>query len=259
MIQQKVIVFLPAYNEEESIAEVIKKIPRSFHQDVEVQVLVVDDGSSDRTVNIAKEAGADYVYSVKKNKGLGAAVRKGLELCVHYGADIGVMIDADNEYPADQIPDLVDPILKGKADYVMGSRFLGTIDGMKWNRRLGNYCFTLIQSFLLREWIYDGQSGMRAFSRQAMVEAEIIHDYNYAQVVTLNLIRKGFRMKEIPIRYQVRKSGESFIKFKSYMTSVLPAILKEMGRPVNKASHNTYLDSKQISRKTNLDNSEYKM
>lgn len=234
MKQQKVIVFLPAHNEEDSIAEVIKKIPRKFHPNVLVEVLVVNDGSRDRTEERAWAAGADYVHSFKQNMGLGAAVRKGLELSVIKGADIGVMIDADNEYPAEQIPELIDPILMGTADYVMGSRFLGTINGMKWNRRMGNYCFTFLQALLLRKWIYDGQSGMRAFSRHAMEEAEIIHDYNYAQVVTLNLIRKGFRMKEIPIRYQVRKTGESFIKFRSYMTSVLPAILKEMRRPVKK-------------------------
>lgn len=236
MKQKKVIVFLPAFNEEESIAEVIRKIPRNFNLNVSVEVLVVNDGSSDRTEELSWEAGADYVHTFTRNQGLGAAVRKGLELCVLNGADIGVMIDADNEYPAEQIPDIIEPILTGSADYVMGSRFLGTINGMKWNRRIGNYCFTFLQALLLRKWIYDGQSGMRAFSRQAMEEAEIIHDYNYAQVVTLNLIRKGFRMKEIPIRYQVRKKGESFIKFRAYMTSVLPAILKEMRRPVKKVS-----------------------
>ncbi|WP_423801416.1 glycosyltransferase family 2 protein [Neobacillus sp. SAB-20_R2A] len=234
MMQQKVIVFLPAHNEEESIAEVIKKIPRDFNPRVQVEVLVVNDGSSDRTVEQSLRAGADHVYTFEKNQGLGAAVRKGLELCVEKKADIGVMIDADNEYPAEQIPELIEPILTGTSDYVMGSRFMGTIKGMKWNRRLGNYCFTLLQALLLRKWIYDGQSGMRAFSRQAMMEAEIIHDYNYAQVLTLNLIRKGFRMKEIPIHYQVRKAGESFIKFRAYMTSVLPAIIKEMTRPVRK-------------------------
>jgi len=234
MKQQKVIVFLPAYNEEDSITEVIRKIPRNFNSQVCVEVLVVNDGSTDRTEELSWAAGANYVHTFDKNRGLGAAVRKGLDLCVLYGADIGVMIDADNEYPAEQIPELIEPILLGTSDYVMGSRFLGSIDGMKWNRRIGNYCFTLLQAILLRKWIYDGQSGMRAFSRQAMEEAEIIHDYNYAQVVTLNLIRKGFRMKEIPIQYQVRKTGESFIKFRSYMTSVLPAILKEMRRPVKK-------------------------
>lgn len=238
MKQKKVIVFLPAFNEEESIGQVIRKIPRHFDPKVKVEVLVVNDGSSDRTVEQSWKAGADYVHTFAENQGLGSAVRKGLELCVLYGADIGVMIDADNEYPAEQIPDIVKPILIGTADYVMGSRFLGTIEGMKWNRRIGNYCFTFLQALLLRKWIYDGQSGMRAFSRHAMEEAEIVHDYNYAQVVTLNLIRKGFRMKEIPIRYQVRKSGESFIKFRSYMTSVLPAILKEMRRPVKKVIYN---------------------
>jgi glycosyltransferase involved in cell wall biosynthesis len=238
MKQQKVIVFLPAFNEEESIAEVIKKIPRNFNPNVSVKVLVVNDGSSDRTEELSWQAGADYVHTFTVNKGLGAAVRKGLELCVLYGANIGVMIDADNEYPAEQIPELIEPILLGTSDYVMGSRFLGAINGMKWNRRIGNYCFTFLQALLLRKWIYDGQSGMRAFSRQAMEEAEIIHDYNYAQVVTLNLIRKGFRMKEIPIRYQVRKTGKSFIKFKAYMTSVIPAILKEMRRPVKRINLN---------------------
>ncbi|GHH98606.1 glycosyltransferase family 2 protein [Neobacillus kokaensis] len=238
MKQNKVVVFLPAHNEEESIAEVIQRIPRDFDPNVCVEVIVVNDGSIDETVARSKQAGADYVYTFVNNQGLGAAVRKGLELCVLRGADIGVMIDADNEYPADQIPELIEPIISGSADYVMGSRFLGTINGMKWNRRLGNYCFTLLQAIILRKWIYDGQSGMRAFSRQAMKEAEIIHDYNYAQVLTLNLIRKGFRMKEIPIRYQVRKTGESFIKFRAYMTKVLPAILKELRTPVSRDKHN---------------------
>lgn len=234
MKQQKVIVFLPAYNEEQTIAEVIKKIPRSFHPNVIVEVLVVDDGSHDRTIETAKKAGADFIVKHDENKGLGAAVRTALKQCVQLGADIGVMIDADNEYPSEQIPNILEPIFRGEADYTMGSRFLGTINGMKLHRRLGNYCFTCLQSLLLRKWIFDGQSGMRAFSKQAMEHAEIIHDYNYAQVITLNLVRKGFRVQEVPITYKVRTKGESFIKFKSYMSSVLPAILKEMKRPVQK-------------------------
>lgn len=254
MSDKKIIVFLPAYNEENSIAEVIRKIPRNFNPKIKVEILVIDDGSKDCTAKVSQEAGADYVYTLSKNQGLGAAVRKGLELCVQHEADIGVMIDADNEYPAEQIPDLVKPILENSADYVMGSRFLGTINGMKWDRRLGNYCFTFLQSLLLRKWIYDGQSGMRAFSKHALKEAEIIHDYNYAQVITLNLIRKGFRMKEIPIRYQVRETGESFIKFKAYMTSVLPAILKEMRRPVKKVRKDSKDEILNISVKTSINN-----
>lgn len=231
---KKVIVFLPAYNEEDSIGEVIKTVPRQFAGACKVEVLVIDDGSSDRTIEIAKNAGADHIVRFEKNKGLGAAVRRGLEECCLLGADIGVMIDADGEYPANQIPDLVYPILEGKADYTMGSRFMGTIKGMKFHRRMGNYFFTLVQSLLIRKWLYDGQSGMRAFARTAMEEAEIIHDYNYAQVLTLNLVRKGFKVMEVPIQYQVRTTGTSFISFRRYMSNVPPAILKEMARPVEK-------------------------
>ncbi|MFC0187958.1 glycosyltransferase family 2 protein [Fictibacillus aquaticus] len=232
--KRKIIVFLPAFNEEDSITEVIQNIPRHFQHDLEVEVLVVDDGSADSTVIAAKNAGADHIVTHPVNKGLGAAVRTGLKESYRLGADISVMIDADNEYPADEIPQLIQPILEGEADYTMGSRFLGTIDGMKLHRRLGNYCFTLLQCLLLQKIIYDGQSGMRAFSRAAMKEAEIIHDYNYAQVVTLNLMRKGFRMKEVPITYKVRTTGTSFISFKKYIGNVLPAIWKEMRRPVKK-------------------------
>ncbi|WP_394137565.1 glycosyltransferase family 2 protein [Cytobacillus oceanisediminis] len=234
MKKQTVIVFLPAFNEEESIGDVICGIPRDFHPLAEVKVLVIDDGSKDRTVEISRKAGADYIVSFKSNKGLGAAVRAGLQECYSRGADIGVMIDADGEYPARQIPDLLAPIFRGEAEYTMGSRFMGTIKGMKLHRRLGNYCFTLVQSILLRKWIVDGQSGMRAFSRQALQHAEIIHDYNYAQVLSLNLIRKGFRVKEVPIQYRVRSTGESFITFKGYLSSVIPAIWKEIRRPVRK-------------------------
>jgi len=239
MKTQKVVVFLPAHNEEESITEVIEKIPRYFHSMVKVEVLVIDDGSTDQTVAVSKKAGADHVVSLPKNRGLGAAVREGLRQCERLGADIAVMIDADNEYPARQIPELLAPIFNGEADYTMGSRFLGNINGMRLNRRLGNYFFTFLQSLLLRKWIYDGQSGMRAFSKQAIRHAEIIHDYNYAQVITLNLVRKGFRVKEIPIHYQVRTKGQSFIKFKAYMTSVFPAILREISRRVEKVDINT--------------------
>ncbi|TJY41894.1 glycosyltransferase family 2 protein [Cohnella pontilimi] len=228
----KIIVFLPAHNEAMNIAQVISRVPRHFRPDVTVEVLVIDDGSTDSTVQAAREAGADHVVSFGTNRGLGAAVREGLKRCLALGADIGLMIDADNEYPPEQIPEVLAPILDDKADYTMGSRFKGQIQGMTLIRRLGNYGFTFLQTLLLRRWIWDGQSGMRGFSRKAMESARIIHDYNYAQVLTLNLIRQGFRMAEVPIHYRVRTQGESFIKFRAYVTRVLPAIWRELRTPV---------------------------
>lgn len=249
----KVIVFLPAFNEEESIAEVIENIPRKFEGADLVEVLVIDDGSTDNTVSVARKAGADHIISFGKNRGLGAAVRKGLDECFRRGADVGVMIDADGEYPAWQIPDLVKPILENQADYTMGSRFMGTIRGMKFHRRMGNYFFTFLQALLLRKWLYDGQSGMRAFSRQVLEHAEIIHDYNYAQVLTLNLVRKGFRVLEVPIQYRVRTTGTSFISFRKYMTNVVPAVFREMSRPVEKVVLNSEENSYSFKSSKNSD------
>jgi glycosyltransferase involved in cell wall biosynthesis len=229
--RRKLVVFLPAHNEEANIGDVIRRIPRQIAPDWSVEVLVVSDGSSDRTVEEARLAGADHVLDYAHNRGLGAAVREGLAACVRLGADAGLMIDADNEYPPEQIPDVMGPILRGEADYTMGSRFKGKIVGMKLHRRIGNMLFTALQCLLLRRIIWDGQSGMRGFSREAMESAEIIHDYNYAQVLTLNLVRQGYRMVEVPIAYRVRTKGQSFIKFRAYVTAVLPAIWREMRRP----------------------------
>lgn len=254
----KVIVFLPAFNEEESIGEVIENIPRKFEGADLVEILVIDDGSTDNTVLAARKAGADHIISFGKNRGLGAAVRKGLEECLHLGADVGVMIDADGEYPAWQIPELVKPLFENQADYTMGSRFMGTIRGMKFHRRMGNYFFTFLQTLLLRKWLYDGQSGMRAFSREVLEHAEIIHDYNYAQVLTLNLVRKGFRVLEVPIQYRVRTTGTSFISFRKYMTNVVPAIIREISRPVKKVQRDSaknrflYKSSKNSDKKVTI-------
>ncbi|MGA9230858.1 MAG: glycosyltransferase family 2 protein [Exiguobacterium oxidotolerans] len=226
---KKIVVFLPAHNEETSLPLVLKRIPDEI-DGIPVETIVIDDGSTDATSTVATLNGAQ-VYRFEQNRGLGAAVREGLYRAYDHGATVAVMIDADNEYPADQIPDVVRPILANDADYVFGSRFLGTIDGMRLYRYIGNHVFTWLQCVLLKRKIHDGQSGMRAFSRAACKHAEIIHDYNYAQVLTLNLVRKGFRLKEVPIRYRVRESGKSFIRL-NYIQRVVPAIYKEWRRPI---------------------------
>jgi glycosyltransferase involved in cell wall biosynthesis len=233
MKQKRCIIVIPAHNEEASIATVIAKVPRRFAQGWSVQIIVVDDGSSDRTAQTALEAGADFVYSFGQNRGLGAAVYFGLKQAYKLGADAAVMIDADDEYPADEIPAVVEPILNNDADYVIGSRFMKKVNGMKMYRRLGNRVFTWLQCLALRKRIIDGQSGFRAFSRDALRDVDIIHDYNYAQVMTLNLVRQGFRLKEVPIHYKVRTTGESFIRW-NYILKVIAAMFKELSRSPSK-------------------------
>ena len=111
---------------------------------------------------------------------------------------------------------------------MIGSRFSGQIDRMLPHRRFGNIVLTRLMRFISREKITDGQSGYRAFSPAAARSAEVIHDFNYAQVLTLDLLHKGFRYHEVPISYAFRAHGSSFVKLGRYLRHVIPAIHREL-------------------------------
>jgi glycosyltransferase involved in cell wall biosynthesis len=127
------------------------------------------------------------------------------------GARAAVYLDADGEYDPAEIPALLAPIEAGEADYVIGSRYRGRRSGQKPGRLLGNAAFTTLVCIAAGRLITDGQTGFRAFSRRALACAEIVHDYNYAQVLTLDLLRKGMKYREVPITYRTRTRGRSFI------------------------------------------------
>ena len=226
---KRLVVVVPAMDEEATIGELLDRIGGVRVPGCELFTVVVDDGSSDRTAEIARGRGA-LVVRHETNRGLGAAVRTGLRSAVGEGADLVAYLDADLEYSPEDIPRLVGPILEGRADYVLGSWFRGGVRGMKTYRWLGNHFFTVLLVLLTRRPITDGQTGMRAFSREAAASAEIIHDYNYAQVLTLDLARKGYRLAEVPIRYRLREHGASFISWR-YPAKVLPAIWHELRTP----------------------------
>ena len=221
-----VVVFLPAHDEAESVGGVVRRIPELI-AGRPVRVVVVDDGSTDETAARAAAAGAGVV-SVRPNRGLGAAVRRGLAEACALGPAAVVYLDADGEYAPEDISSLVDPVLSGAADYVVGSRFRGEIEVMRRRRRLGNVVLTTALRYVARLPLTDGQSGMRAFSPEAARSAEVIHDYNYAQVLTLDLVAKGFRYAEVPIRYRFRETGTSFIRLGRYLRKVLPAVHRQV-------------------------------
>ncbi len=218
-------VIIPAYNEAENIPDTLSRMPRSLVPNM--QVVVVDDGSSDGTSDIARRHGADTVVCHPRNRGLGAALRTGLEVAREMDARAAVYVDADGEYSPEQIPELLRPIEAGEADYVVGSRFLGTRERQPVTRLVANLAFTGLLCITSGRRITDGQTGFRAFSRKALECAEIIHDYNYAQVLTLDLLKKGMRMREVPVSYRFRTKGKSFISIK-YLWRVPAAMLREM-------------------------------
>jgi glycosyltransferase involved in cell wall biosynthesis len=221
-----VVLFLPAHDEEASVAAVVRRVPPTVHG-LPVVCLVVDDGSTDATAAVAEQAGAQVVR-LAGHQGLGAAVRRGLAEAVAMGAAAVAFCDADGEYAPEELDRLVGPVLEGAADYVVGSRFAGRIGRMTPWRRSGNAVLTRALRFAARQPITDGQSGYRALSPAAARAAEVIHDFNYAQVLTLDLLAKGFRYAEVPISYSFRTAGRSFVRLVPYLRRVVPAALREI-------------------------------
>lgn len=221
-----VVLFMPAFNEASTVGRVVSRVPESV-EGHPVVCLVVDDGSSDDTAPVAQAAGAAVIQQ-GENRGLGAAVRTGLEESLRYQPAAVAFCDADGEYAPEELDVMVRPILEGRADYVVGSRFAGDIERMLPYRRLGNLVLTWLLSWIARRRISDGQSGYRAFSPRAAGSAEIIHDFNYAQVLTLDLLAKGMRYAEVPITYRFRTTGESFVKLGRYLRAVVPAVYREV-------------------------------
>lgn len=221
-----VVLFLPAHDEEESVAEVVRRAPRAVGGHP-VRVLVIDDGSADRTAELAEAAGA-LVVRHERNLGLGAAVRTGLAEAARLQPAAVAFCDADGEYAPEELERLVAPILAGTADYVVGSRFTGEIRRMRPHRRLGNVVLTAVLGWVARVPISDGQSGYRALSPAAARTADVVHDYNYAQVLTLDLLGKGYRYAEVPIGYAFRETGRSFVRLGRYLRHVVPAVHDEL-------------------------------
>jgi hypothetical protein len=225
-----VVLVLPAHDEEATVAAVVARAPATV-AGRPVRVIVVDDGSRDGTAVAAAAAGAEVVM-VGANRGLGAAVRRGLDEAVRDGAAAVAFCDADGEYAPEELEALVAPVLAGRADYVAGSRFAGRIGRMRPHRRAGNLVLTRLLSFAARARITDGQSGYRALSRAAAADAEILHDFNYAQVLTLDLLAKGYRYAEVPISYSFRRHGRSFVRLGPYLRRVVPAVWRELNPSV---------------------------
>jgi hypothetical protein len=214
-----------ARDEEAAVGAVVAGIPgRACGLDVDV--IVVDDGSRDRTAEIAREQGA-RVHSHPVSRGLGAALRTGLEVARDDGYAAAVYLDGDGEYDQRDFERVLGPVARGRADYVLGSRFLRGRNGMSWHRTLANRATSALLGLMMETVTSDGQTGYRAFSARALAAGRIAHDYNYAQVLTLSLWAHGIEPVEIPIRYRRRTSGRSFVRYPEYLARVAPAVWRE--------------------------------
>jgi hypothetical protein len=202
-----IMVVIPAYNEAENLRYLLPKMPAEI-AGLEVGLLVIDDGSEDQTKQIVEEHGY-MVVSNMINRGGGAALRLGYDILKEAGADICVTMDADGQHQPQDIEALVSPIIKDEYDVVIGSRILGTREKDNPIRIAGVHLFSAIISSLLGKRITDPSSGFRAFKMNKIKTIDLYEDQYHTSELIIDAIKKGLRVKEVPITILKRKFGKS--------------------------------------------------
>jgi len=207
----KLVVIIPALNEEKTLGDVIAGVPRHIEGVPEVEILVVDDGSTDHTATTARNAGAEVV-SHGRTRGVGAAFRTGVAAALERGAGLIVNIDADGQFDPADIPELIRPILSGEADFATCSRFArkDLIPRMPAVKRWGNRAVCWMVNFVTGGRFTDVSCGFRAYSRETALRLSLFGDFTYTQESFIDLAGKHVRMVEVPLAVRgVREFGRS--------------------------------------------------
>ena len=205
------LVTIPALNEEKTVGQVIRGVPRNIPGIGVVEVLVVDDGSEDRTAEEAERAGARVIRHATI-RGVGGAFHSALNYGLEHGADLIVSLDADGQFNPADIPALIAPVVAGAAEFTTASRFKDPTltPEMSWTRLWGNRMMSRIISYLTRQRFYDVSCGMRCYGRRAALQLYLLARFTYTQEVFLNLAFREVRIMEVPIRVRgVREFGQS--------------------------------------------------
>ena len=196
----KLVVQIPAYNEESTIGEVIDAVPRCVEGIDQVEVLVINDGSVDRTAEVARAHGADHILGPGHNRGLAATFQTGLDVSLRLGADVVVNLDADLQYPPDQIPALIAPILSGRADVVIGDRRADRVEHFSPRKRFLQKAGSWVARRASGTSVPDAPSGFRAYSREAALRLFVTTDFSYTLDNLIQAGRRGLIVTHIPVR-----------------------------------------------------------
>jgi dolichol-phosphate mannosyltransferase len=202
----KLSVIIPCYNEEVHIEKVLDAV---MAVDISKEIIVVDDGSTDTTNQILRKQESEgniILHVSEKNLGKGVAIRKGLE---HVTGDIVIIQDADLEYDPAQYPQIIEPIINGEADVVYGSRFKGSIEGMRLPNRIANYILTWSANILYNAHISDEATCYKAFRTNVISDLNLnCTRFEFCPEVTAKVRKKGIRIKEVPIKYSGRSTSQ---------------------------------------------------
>lgn len=214
----KLIIQIPCYNEEQTLQQTINDLPKKIEGIDQIEYLIINDGSSDNTVEVARKSGVHHIVSFKQNKGLAAGFMAGIDACLRLGADIIVNTDADNQYVGDDILKLVKPILDGKYDTVIGSRPIDKTEHFSNNKKFFQHLGSWVVRMASNTEIPDAPSGFRAYSRQSAMKLNIINQYTYTLESIIQAGQNKIAITSVDIRTnpEMRKS-RLFKNMRSYI------------------------------------------
>lgn len=232
----KLVIYVPALNEENEIQGVLANLPKFLENIDSILYLVVDDGSTDKTVELALLTGAK-VISHGRNRGVGAAFHSAVRFALENGADILVGIDADGQFDPAEIPALIEPIVKGEVDMSIGNRFLSGIpEYMPRLKYWGNQRVAQLISYITEQTFQDVSCGFRAYSREAIMRLNIFGEFTYTHETILSLAYQGLRISEYPImvKYDPRRKSRvagSILEYAVQTSKIILRVLLDY-RPV---------------------------
>ena len=195
----KLIVQIPCYNEEQTLPQTVADIPRNITGIDTVEILIIDDGCNDRTVEVAKELGVDHIFSNTINQGLARSFRRGLDECLRLGADIIVNTDGDNQYAGKDIPKLIQPILNHQAEIVIGDRQTLQISHFSPLKKILQWLGSSVVRKLSGVQVPDAVSGFRAISRKAAIRLNIVSTFSYTIEMLIQAGNKQMAVAHVPV------------------------------------------------------------
>ena len=204
----KLIIQIPCFNEEKTLEETFNDLPKQIDGIDKIEYLIIDDGSTDNTVQKARELGINHIVSFKQNKGLARGFMAGIDACLHLDADIIVNTDADNQYCGEDISKLVQPILDNKADIVIGERPIDDTEHFSWKKKKLQHFGSWVVRVASNTTIPDAPSGFRAYSREAALKLNVVNQYTYTLETIIQAGQNKMAVTSVPIRTnpETRKS-----------------------------------------------------
>ncbi len=223
----KLIVQIPCYNEEETLPVTLAAIPRDIPGIDDVEILIIDDGSQDRTVKVAREFGVDHIVRFPQNKGLARAFAAGLDASLRLGADIIVNTDGDNQYNGADIPNLIQPIIDGKSEIVIGDRQVETIEHFSKSKialqKLGSWVVRKVSSTN----VPDTTSGFRAYSREAAMQINIISEYTHTLETIIEAGHRRLSIESTPVKTNGKlRESRLFSSIRKYISKSAVTIIR---------------------------------